>query len=69
MIKTFLISNGSEIQELLQLKDSDCAILEVEVDTVTNEYRVYGNRFDLTIQERIGEGVLTKEEMEFISRF
>lgn len=69
MIKTFLLSNDNEIQELLQLEDSDCVILEVEVDTDTNEYRVYGNDFDLTSQEFLGEGVLTKEELEFISSF
>ena len=68
MIKTFLVSNNSEIQELLQLEDSDCVILEVEVDTDTNEYRVYGNHFDLT-QEYLGEGILSKKELEFISGF
>ena len=69
MIKTFLLSNDNEIQELLQLEDSDCVTLEVEVDTDTNEYRVYGNDFDLTSQEFLGEGVLSKKELEFISSF
>ena len=69
MIKTFLLSNLPEIQGVLEIEDSDCVTLEVEVDTDTNEYRVYGNNFDLTVQEYLGEGVLTKEELEFISRF
>ena len=68
MTKTFLVSNNSEIQELLQIENSDCVLLEIEVDTDTNEYRVYGNHFDLT-QEYLGEGVLSKKELEFISSF
>lgn len=69
MIKTFLLSNLLEFREILQIENTDCVTLEVEVDTDTNEYRVYGNNFDLTAQEYLGEGVLTKEELEFISRF
>lgn len=69
MIKTFLLSNLPEFREVLQIENTDCITLEVEVDTDTNEYRVYGNNFDLTAQEHLGEGVLTKEELEFISRF
>lgn len=69
MIKTFLLSNLPEFQELLQIENTDCITLEVEVDTDTNEYRVYGNNFDLTSQKFLGEGTLTKEELEFISEF
>lgn len=69
MIKTFLLSNLPEFQEILGIDNSDHVTLEVEVDIRTGEYQVYGNNFDLTIQERLGEGVLTKEELEFISGF
>ena len=69
MIKTFLLSILPEFQELLQIENTDHVTLEVEVNTDTNEYRVYGNNFDLTSQDFLGEGVLTKEELEFISRF
>ena len=69
MIKTFLLSNLPEFQKMLQIENTDYVTLEVEVDTCTNKYQVYGNNFDLTIQERLGEGVLTKEELEFISGF
>lgn len=69
MIKTYLLSNLPEFQEMLQISNNDYVTLEVEVDTDTNEYQVYGNNFDLTIQERLGEGVLTKEDLEFISGF
>lgn len=66
MIKTFLLSNLPEFQEMLQIDNSDYVTLEVVVDTRTGEYQAYGNNFDLTIQERLGEGVLTKEELDFI---
>ena len=69
MIKTFLLSNLPEFQEILQIENTDYVTLEVEVDTCTNEYQVYGNNFDLTIQERLGEGMLSKADLEFISRF
>lgn len=69
MIKTFLLSNLPEFREMLQIENTDYVTLEVEVDTCINEYRVYGNNFDLTIQERLGEGVLTKEDLELISGF
>lgn len=69
MIKTFLLSNLPEFQEMLQIDNSDYVTLEVVVDTRTGEYQAYGNNFDLTVQERLGEGVLTKEELEFISGF
>lgn len=69
MIKTFLLSNLPEFREMLQIEETDCVTLEVEVDTDTNEYRVYGNDFDLTVQEYLGEGVLTKEDLEFLSKF
>lgn len=69
MIRTFLLSNLPEFQEMLQIDNSDYVTLEVVVDTRTGEYQAYGNNFDLTVQERLGEGVLTKEEMDFISGF
>ena len=69
MIKTFLLSNLPEFQEMLQIDNSDYVTLEVVVDTRTGEYQAYGNNLDLTVQERLGEGVLTKEELEFISGF
>ena len=69
MIKTFLLSNLPAFQEMLQIDNSDYVTLEIVVDTRTGEYQVYGNNFDLTVQERLGEGVLTKEELEFISGF
>lgn len=69
MIRTFLLSNLPEFQEMLQIDNSDYVTLEVVVDTRTGEYQAYGNNFDLTVQERLGEGVLTKEELEFISGF
>ena len=69
MIKTFLLSNLPEFREMLQIDNSDYVTLEVVVDTRTGEYQAYGNNFDLTVQERLGEGVLTKEELEFISGF
>lgn len=69
MIKNFLLSNLPEFQEMLQIDNSDYVTLEVVVDTRTGEYQAYGNNFDLTVQERLGEGVLTKEELEFISGF
>ena len=69
MIKTFLLSNLPEFHEMLQIDNSDYVTLEVVVDTRTGEYQAYGNNFDLTVQERLGEGVLTKEELEFISGF
>lgn len=68
MIKNFLLSNLPEIQEVLEIEDSDCVTLEVEVDTDTNEYRVYGNHFDLT-QIFLGEGILSKKELEIISSY
>ena len=54
---------------MLQIEETDCVTLEVEVDTDTNEYQVYGNHFDLSSQEFLGEGILTKEDLEFLSRF
>lgn len=69
MIRTFLLSNLPEFQEMLQIDNSDYVTLEVVVDTRTGEYQAYGNNFDLTVQERLGEGVLTKEELDFISGF
>lgn len=69
MMKTFLLSNLPEFQEILQIDNSDYVTLEVVVDTRTGEYQVYGNNFDLTVQERLGEGVLSKEDLEFISGF
>lgn len=69
MIRTFLLSNLPEFQEMLQIGSSDYVTLEVVVDTRTGEYQAYGNNFDLTIQERLGEGVLSKEDLEFISGF
>lgn len=69
MIKTFLLSNIPEFREMLQIENTDCVTLEVEINILTREYRVYGNNFDLTIQERLGEGVLTKEDLELISGF
>lgn len=69
MIKTFLLSNLPEFREVLQIENTDYVTLEVEVDTCTNEYQVYGNNFDLTIQERLGEGVLTIADLAFISEF
>ena len=69
MIKTFLLSNLPEFQKMLQIGNTDYVTLEVEVDTCTNEYQVYGNNLNLTIQERLGEGVLSKADLEFISGF
>ena len=69
MIKTFLLSNLPEFREMLQIEETDYITLEVEIDIRTLEYRVYGNNFDLTVQEFLGEGILTKEELEFISSF
>lgn len=69
MIRTFLLSNLPEFQEMLQIDNSDYVTLEVVVDTRTGEYQAYGNNFDLTVQERLGEGVLSKEDLEFISGF
>lgn len=69
MIRTFLLSNLPEFQEMLQIDNSDYVTLEVVVDTRTGEYQAYGNNFDLTVQERLGEGVLTKEEIDFIFGF
>lgn len=69
MIRTFLLSNLPEFQEMLQIGSSDYVTLEVVVDARTGEYQAYGNNFDLTVQERLGEGVLTKEDLEFISGF
>lgn len=69
MIKTFLLSNLPEFQKMLGIEKTDYVTLEVVLDTRTGEYQVYGNNFDLTVQERLGEGVLTKQELEFISGF
>lgn len=69
MIKTFLLSNLPEFREMLQIEETDYITLEVEIDIRTLEYRVYGNNFDLTVQEFLGEGILTKEDLEFISGF
>ena len=69
MIKTFLLSNIPEFREMLQIDNSDYVTLEVVVDTRTGEYQVYGNNFDLTAQEHLGEGVVEKEDLEFISGF
>lgn len=69
MIRTFLLSNLPEFQEMLQIDNSDYVTLEVVVDTRTGEYQAYGNNFDLTVQERLGEGILSKEDLEFISGF
>lgn len=66
MIKTFLLSNLPEFQKMLGIEKTDYVTLEVVLDTRTGEYQVYGNNFDLTIQERLGEGVLTKEELDFL---
>lgn len=63
MIKTFLLSNLPEFREILQIENTACVTLEVEVDTRTNRYMV----FDLSSQYFLGEGILTKEELEFIS--
>lgn len=67
MIKTFLLSNLPEFREMLQIENTDCATLEVEINILTREYRVYGNNFDLTVQEYLGEGVLTIADLAFIS--
>lgn len=69
MIRTFLLSNLPEFQEMLQIDNSDYVTLEVVVDTRIGEYQAYGNNFDLTVQERLGEGILSKEDLEFISEF
>lgn len=69
MMKTFLLSNLPEFQEMLQIDNSDYVTLEVVVDTRTGEYQVYGNNFDLTVQERLGEGILSKKELEIISSY
>ena len=69
MIKTFLLSNIPEFREMLQIEETDYVTLEVVLDTRTGEYQVYGNNFDLTIQEHLGEGVIEKEDLEFISGF
>ena len=69
MIKTFLLSNLPEFREMLQIENTGHVTLEVEINIITNEYRVYGNSFDLSTQDFLGEGILTKEELEFISGF
>lgn len=69
MIKTFLLSNLPEFQKMLGIEKTDYVTLEVVLDTRTGEYQAYGNNFDLTVQERLGEGVLSKEDLEFISGF
>ena len=69
MIKTFLLSNIPEFREIFKIKNTDHVTLEVEINILTREYRVYGNNFDLTVQEFLGEGVLTKADLEFISGF
>lgn len=69
MIKTFLLSNIPKFREMLQIEETDYVTLEVVLDTRTGEYQVYGNNFDLTIQEHLGEGVIEKEDLEFISGF
>ena len=69
MIKNFLLSNIPEFREILQIEETDHITLEVEINILTLEYRVYGNNFDLTVQEFLGEGVLTKADLEFISGF
>lgn len=69
MIKTFLLSNIPELREILQIEETDHVTLEVEVNILTREYRVYGNNFDLSSQDFLGEGILTKEVLEFLSRF
>ena len=67
MIKTFLLSNLPEFREMLQIENTDYVTLEVEIDILTREYRVYGNNFDLSSQEFLGEGVLTIADLAFIS--
>lgn len=69
MIKTFLLSNLPEFQKMLEIEKTDYVTLEVVLDTRTGEYQAYGNNFDLTVQERLGEGILSKEDLEFISGF
>lgn len=69
MIKTFLLSNLPEFREMLQIEETDYVTLEVEINILTREYRVYGNNFDLTVQEFLGEGVLTIADLAFISEF
>ena len=69
MIKTFLLSNLPEFREIFQIENTDCVTLEVEINIFTREYRVYGNNFDLTIQEYLGEGRLSEADLEFISGF
>ena len=69
MIKTFLLSNLPEFQKMLGIEKTDYVTLEVVLDTRTGEYQAYGNNFDLTVQERLGEGVLSKEDLEFVSGF
>ena len=69
MIKTFLLSNLPEFQKMLGIEKTDYVTLEVVLDTRTGEYQAYGNNFDLTVQERLREGVLSKEDLEFISGF
>ena len=69
MIKTFLLSNLPEFREMLQIENTGHVTLKVEVDIRTNKYMVYGNNFDLSSQYFLGEGTLTKEELEFISEF
>lgn len=66
MTKTFLLSNLPEFQKMLGIEKTDYVTLEVVLDTRTGEYQAYGNNFDLTVQERLGEGILTKEELDFI---
>lgn len=63
----FLVSNSLENRKLLQLEDTNCVMFEVEVDTSTNEFWVYGNNFDLQSQEFLGCGEFTEEELEFFS--
>lgn len=69
MIKTFLLSNLPEFREIFKIENTDHITLEAEINIITNEYRVYGNSFDLSTQDFLGEGILTKEELEFISGF
>lgn len=54
---------------MLGIGKTDYVTLEVVLDTRTGEYQVYGNNFDLTAQEHLGEGVIEKEDLEFISGF
>lgn len=69
MIKNFLLSNLPEFREIFQIENTDYVTLEVEINILTREYQVYGNNFDLSSQEFLGEGVLTIADLAFISRF